>query len=169
MNSVQNYTRNQLVMSARKPDNSIAMEFDLGRAGNDPVVYACINAEDLASLPVEELSVLGIGADMPNKGGDSIFFVGDDQDLFLYVDTDDYPDFREHLGEIVLSHGLNLTVAEGQWADMLDGSADFIAPKVPGFVSRGYEKVDPDIALVLLEKRRLERRISEDDQRPEPS
>jgi hypothetical protein len=143
------------------------MEFDLGRAGADPIVYACVNADHLASLPVDELSVLGVGADMSNEAGDSVFFVGDDKDLVLYVDTDDYPDFRNDLGDIANAHGINLSVAEGQWASMLDNSADFVAPDVPGFVSRGYQKIDPDVALVLLEKRAIEKRLSDDDQRPE--
>ncbi|MFX4300091.1 hypothetical protein [Pseudosulfitobacter pseudonitzschiae] len=166
-----NYANRQVLDTAMEmqaaPPGAIRIRFDAGRQGIDPIVYACVNSEDLCRIPPDELSVLGIGADMSDDGGDPIFFMGTTSELHLYVDLDAYPNFQSMLAEIARSNGLCLAIARGDWAAMTDDAGEVVAPDIPGFVRLGYEKVSPDIALVILADMNADLRGGRDDQGPE--
>lgn len=149
------------------PAGAVRIHFDAGRQGVDPIIYARVDAADLCRIPTDELSVLGIGSDMPDAGGDPIFFAGNDSDLFLYVDLDAYPNFQSEMAAVVQSRGLCLAIARGDWAAMTNDEGEFIAPDIPGFVSDGYQKISPSVALVILEEMNSEWRKRSDDQGPE--
>lgn len=165
---MQNATErlNSALTEAAAPEGAIKLRFDAGRIASEPIIYACVSAEDLSLIPTDELSILGIGADISDIGGDPIFFVGDEASLELYVDLDAYPNFQSELAGVAMARGLSLSIARGDWATMVDAQGEFIAPDVPGFVRKGFEKVPPATALHIIDGINADRRIAEYDQGP---
>ena len=134
---------------------AITLHYDAGvDADGDPVVFAVLHMEDLAKLPTDLLSGLGVGADHVDISGDPAFFVGDDMTMKLYVDTDAYPAFKADLMDIVEDLGLVLKDAHGDLRLLMGNGDDIATPDMPAYVHAGFERIDTAEALETLYRER---------------
>ncbi|MFG6573550.1 hypothetical protein ACGYLO_18300 [Sulfitobacter sp. 1A13353] len=135
--------------------DAITLHYDAGvDADGDPVVFAVLHLDDLAKLPTDLLSGLGIGADHDDVNGDPAFFVGDDLSMKLYVDTDAYPAFKADLMDIVEDLGLVLKDAHGDLRLLMGEGNDIATPDMPAFVHAGFERINTAEAIEMLYRER---------------
>ncbi|MXX91815.1 MAG: hypothetical protein F4Y68_21660 [Boseongicola sp. SB0665_bin_10] len=120
----------------------------------DPVVLARIDMDDMARIPARFvdafLADLDLSGASQDAAGDPAFFVGDDDHLFLMMDTDRFPFIK-----VDLAHFAKLTEAE--IVESLDGiraacTEDFRiqAPGMPEWIRAGQERVDTHLAFDRL-------------------
>jgi hypothetical protein len=155
------------------PADAITLHYDAARdCDGDPVVYAVLSGDDLCKLPTDLLSGLGIGADRNDVQGDPAFFVGDDETLRLYVDTDVYPNFKADLIDVAEDHGIKLYDAHGDLHHLTGGGPDIAVPDMPAFVHAGFERIDTSFAIAAISQQRMQdmrliKRAANDDPGPE--
>lgn len=133
------------------PMEAITLRYDASRnAANEPVIYAYVTSMDICKLPTDVLSGLGVGADRVENNGDPVFFVGDDEELRLYVDTEVYPSFKADLQDIAEQHGIPLRDAHGDLRALTGSNGDVGLPDMPAFVHAGLERIDCASALATI-------------------
>lgn len=158
------------------PSQGITVGYDTALdVDGDPVVLLRLDMHGLALMPRELLESLAVTPGRRDKDGDPVFFVGKDDDVFLMVDTDRYPDLKRSLRELGDEAGITVDDNLSELRALCTEAGDIGTPDMPGWVKAGHERVATAEALERLHQLRAEdgshpargKAIGDDDPRPD--
>lgn len=139
---------------------SVVIRYDGVSMGQEKLIWAVMNKDDLAKLPQEVLD--GIEFIQRDDEGDlrgniHAFFVGSERHLSLYVNTEEYPDFISKIRDASSSRGMTPLNSIGDLRNMMGPDLDILPPEIPAFVENGWSHVPSSLAVTHLESVRRQR------------
>lgn len=126
-----------------------------GQRETNPHVYAVVSVSDLAKLPASVIEGIRFTEKRPDgslRGSRDAFFVRSEEEVSLYVDTATYPRFVS--GLIRAAGAKGVWEAKGDLNHMIGKHGDVEPPKVPAYVTLGYQRMPSREALAILTEAR---------------